>query len=106
MNSLFVGESDNKGTPKTPAEIAYGRTLPRDDADYPIRGYEYYDFLHHVVNTKFVNFQDNATRKSGAISYLLYTSFPISTNNDVEADIRKCQAGVFPTDGSPMVLLR
>ena len=58
--------------------------MPRDDADYPIRGYEYYDFLHHVVNTKFVNFQDNATRKSGAISYLLYTSFPISTNNDVE----------------------
>ena len=84
MNSLFVGESDNKGTPKTPAEIAYGRTLPRNDADYPIRGYEYYDFLHHVVNTKFVNFQDNATRKSGALSYLLYTSFPISTNNSVE----------------------
>src|SRR6185295_19925136 len=28
--------------------------------------------------------QDNATRKSGALSYLLYTSFPISTNNDVE----------------------
>ena len=84
MNSLFVGESDNKGTPKTEAEIKYGRTLPRADADYPVRGYEYYDFLHHVVNTKFVNFQDNATRKSGAISYLLYTSFGISSNNSVE----------------------
>jgi cell migration-inducing and hyaluronan-binding protein len=84
MNSLFVGESDNKGTPKTAAEVAYGRTLPRDDADYPIRGYEYYDFLHHVVNTRFVNYQDNAVRKAGALSYLLYTSFPISTNNDVE----------------------
>jgi cell migration-inducing and hyaluronan-binding protein len=84
MNSLFVGESDNKGTPKPDAEKAYGRSMPRADADYPVRGYEYYDFLHHVVNTKFVNYQDNATRKSGAISYLLYTSFPISTNNDVE----------------------
>jgi cell migration-inducing and hyaluronan-binding protein len=84
INSLFVGESDNKGTLTTDAEKAYGRTLPRADADYPIRGYEYYDFLHHVVNTKFVNFQDNATRKSGAISYLLYTSFPISSNNSVE----------------------
>ena len=84
MNSLFVGESDNKGTPKTEAEIKYGRTMPRADADYPVRGYEYYDFLHHVVNTKFVNFQDNATRKSGAISYLLYTSFGISSNNSVE----------------------
>jgi cell migration-inducing and hyaluronan-binding protein len=84
VNSLFVGESDNKGTPTTEAEKAYGRTLPRNDADYPVRGYEYYDFTHHVVNTKFVNFVDNATRKSGAISYLLYSSFPISTNNDVE----------------------
>ena len=84
VNSLFVGESDNKGTPTTDAEKAYGRTLPRADADYPIRGYEYYDFLHHVVNTRFVNFQDNATRKSGALSYLLFTSFPISTSNDVE----------------------
>jgi cell migration-inducing and hyaluronan-binding protein len=36
------------------------------------------------VNTKFVNYQDNATRKSGAISYLLYTSFGISSNNSVE----------------------
>jgi cell migration-inducing and hyaluronan-binding protein len=79
-----VGESDNKGTPTTDAEKAYGRTLPRADADYPVRGYEYYDFLHHVVNTRFVNFQDNATRKSGALSYLLYTSFPISTHNSVE----------------------
>jgi cell migration-inducing and hyaluronan-binding protein len=84
VNSLFVGESDNKGTPKTDAEKAYGRSLPRADADYPVRGYEYYDFLHHVVNTRFVNFQDNATRKSGAISYLLYTSFPVSSNNSVE----------------------
>ena len=83
-DSLFVGETANKGTPKTEAEIAYGRTMPRTDADYPIRGYEYYDFTHHVSNTKFVNFADNATRKAGALSYLLYTSFPISTNNDVE----------------------
>ena len=83
-DSLFVGETGNKGTPKTEAEIAYGRSMPRKDADYPIRGYEYYDFTHHVINTKFVNFEDNATRKAGAISYLLYTSFPISTNNDVE----------------------
>jgi hypothetical protein len=84
MNSLFVGESDNKGTPTTDAEKAYGRTMPRADADYPVRGYEYYDFLHSVVNTKFVNFQDNATRKAGALSYLLYTSFGISSNNSVE----------------------
>ncbi len=84
MNSLFVGESDNKGTPKTPAEIKYGRTMPRTDADYPVRGYEYYDFTHHVSNTKFVNYVDNDTRKAGALSYLLFTSFGVSTNNSVE----------------------
>jgi len=84
VNSLFVGESDNKGTPTTDAEKAYGRSMPRADADYPVRGYEYYDFIHSIVNTKFVNYQDNATRKSGAISYLLYTSFGISSNNSIE----------------------
>jgi cell migration-inducing and hyaluronan-binding protein len=83
-DSLFVGESDNKGTPKTEAEIKYGRTMPRKDADYPIRGYEYYDFTHHVINTKFVNFVDNDTRKAGALSYLLFTSFGVSTNNDIK----------------------
>ena len=107
VNSLFVGESDNKGTPKTDAEKAYGRTLPRADADYPVRGYEYYDFLHHVVNTKFVNFQDNATRKSGAISYLLYTELWDQLQQlRRKSDLRKRQAGVFPTAGAPMVLLR
>ncbi len=52
--------------------------------DFPIRGYEFYDYLHHLDNITFVNFQDNATRKTGAISYLLYTSFGMSTNNTVQ----------------------
>jgi cell migration-inducing and hyaluronan-binding protein len=36
------------------------------------------------VNTTFRNYQDNATRKTGAISHLLYTSFGASSNNAVE----------------------
>lgn len=97
VNSLFVGESDNKGTPKTPAEIKYGRTMPRADADYPVRGYEYYDFTHHVVNTKFVNYVDNDTRKAGALSYLLFTSFGVSTNNDVEKlTLENAKPAYFP----------
>jgi cell migration-inducing and hyaluronan-binding protein len=82
--SLFVGESDNIGNPTTPAEIAYGRTLPHLDADFPIRGYEYYDYRHDVVNTTFVNYADNPTRDAGAMSYLLFTSFGMSTENSVE----------------------
>ncbi len=85
VDSLFVGETENIGNPKTPAEMAYGRSLPEPElADFPIRGYEFYDYRHELDNVTFVNFQDNATRKTGAISYLLYTSFGMSSNNTVE----------------------
>ena len=82
MDSLCVGETDNIGNPTSEAEIAYGRSLPKPEvADYPIRGYEYYDQIHEVANTTFVNFEDNATRKTGALSYLLFTSFGMSVEN-------------------------
>jgi len=84
VDSLFVGESDNIGNPRTPEEIAYGRSLPAQDPDFPIRGYEYYDYLHEVVNTRFVNYAPNALRDAGALSYLLFTSFGMSTENSVE----------------------
>ncbi|HTK78408.1 MAG TPA: hypothetical protein VL371_24315, partial [Gemmataceae bacterium] len=84
VDSVFVGESDNIGTPRTPAEIAYGRSMPNELTDFPIRGYEYYDLRHDVVNTTFVNFQPNATRDSEAVSYLMYTSFGMSTENAIE----------------------
>jgi hypothetical protein len=80
-----VGESENIGNPRTHAEKAYGRSLPEPEvADFPIRGYEFYDYRHILDNVTFVNFRDNATRKTGAISYLLYTSFGMSSNNSVE----------------------
>jgi cell migration-inducing and hyaluronan-binding protein len=84
VDSLFVGESDNIGNPRRPEEVAYGRSLPAAAADFPIRGYEYYDYLHEVVNTKFVNYQANDLRDAGALSYLLFTSFGMSTHNSVE----------------------
>src|SRR5271154_753928 len=85
VDSLFVGETENIGAPGTPAEMAYGRSLPEPElADFPIRGYEFYDYRHELDNDTFVNFQDNATRKTGAISYLLYTSFGMSSNNTVQ----------------------
>jgi len=85
LDSLFVGETANLGNPSTPEEIAYGRSLPEPALpDFPIRGYEFYDYRHQLDHVTFVNYQDNATRKTGAISYLLYTSFGMSTNNTVE----------------------
>ena len=85
VDSLFVGETENIGNPNTPAEMAYGRSLPFDELpDFPIRGYEFYDYRHELDNITFVNFEDNATRKTGAISYLLFTSFGMSSNNIVQ----------------------
>jgi hypothetical protein len=85
VDSLFVGETENVGNPATAEEKAYGRTVPKPAIpDFPIRGYEWYDYRHDVVNTTFRNYEDNATRKSGAISHLLYTSFGSSSNNAVE----------------------
>ena len=84
IDGIFVGESDNIGNPSTPQEIAYGRSLPTDMPDFPIRGYEYYDMRHDVVDTTFINFEPNDTRDAGALSYLMYTSFGMSTNNAIE----------------------
>ncbi len=84
VDSLFVGESGNIGNPSEPAELAYGRSLPQPAvADFPIRGYEFYDSHHELDNNTFVNYLDNDTRKTGAISYLLFTSFGMSSNNTV-----------------------
>jgi len=84
VDSVFVGESDNIGNPRTPVEIAYGRSMPNDIPDFPIRGYEYYDLRHDVVNTTFVNFKPNPTRDAAAVSYLMYSSFGMSTENAIE----------------------
>jgi cell migration-inducing and hyaluronan-binding protein len=84
VDSLVVGETGNVGNPATPEELAYGRSLPKTKiSDFPIRGYEYYDYRDDVVNTKFVNFQDNAVRKTGALSFLLYTSAGLSTGSTI-----------------------
>jgi hypothetical protein len=85
IDSLFVGETENVGNPTTADEKAYGRSFPKPTMpDFPIRGYEYYDYRHDVVNSTFRNFEDNATRKTGAISHLLFTSFGASSNNGIE----------------------
>ncbi|MDG2174669.1 MAG: G8 domain-containing protein [Gammaproteobacteria bacterium] len=96
-NSLFVGESDNIGNPTRPEEIAYGRSLPAAATDFPIRGYEYYDFHHEVENVTFVNYEANDLRDAGALSYLLYTSFGMSTENWVKGiELVNAKAVSFP----------
>src|SRR6188508_2386669 len=86
------------GNPTTPAEKAYGRSLPEPKVpDFPIRAYEYYDFRHNLDNVTFVNYQDNATRKTGALSYLLFTSFGMSSNNTIQrAKFVNAKPAYFP----------
>ena len=84
-DSLIVGETDNVGNPTTPEEVAYGRSLPKQSIpDFPIRAYEYYDYRDEVVNTTFVNYQDNDRRKTGALSWLLFTSSGVTTASTIE----------------------
>ncbi|MGA7107160.1 MAG: hypothetical protein WBY75_05420, partial [Terracidiphilus sp.] len=86
VDSLFVGETDNIGNPVTPEEKGYGRSLPKPlIPDYPIHAYEYYDYRHDVVNTTFVNFQDNKQRGSGALTWLLFTGAGVTTENTVKS---------------------
>jgi hypothetical protein len=85
VDSLFVGETENVGNPRTPEEIAYGRSLPKIEVpDFPIRGYEYYDYRVDVADTKFVNYQTNAQRGAGALSWLLFTSSGVTTENTIK----------------------
>lgn len=95
IDSLFVGESDNIGNPGRSTEIDYGRSLPRNTADYPIHGYEYYDFTNGFRNVTFHNYTDNATRDAGAISYLFFSDFGISTNNSAEGAVFENAKPVF-----------
>ncbi len=85
VDSLFVGETENIGNPVTPEEKAYGRSLPKPKLpDFPIRGYEYYDYRLDVWNTTFVNFEDNKQRGAGALSWLLFTGAGVTTENTVK----------------------
>jgi len=99
VDSLVVGETDNIGNPVTPEEIAYGRSLPKPSIpDFPIRGYEYYDYRDDVVNTTFVNFEDNELRKTGALSFLLFTSAGLSTGSTISgAEFVNAKPVYFPT---------
>jgi cell migration-inducing and hyaluronan-binding protein len=98
IDSLVVGETGNTGNPATPEEVAYGRSLPKPPIpDFPIRGYEYYDYRHEVVNTTFVNYQDNDRRKTGALSWLLFTGAGVTTESTIEgAEFVNAKPVYFP----------
>ena len=82
-DSLIVSESANTGTPAPyEAKGAGGRSLPRPwEADFPIRGFEFYDGRNGAERVHFEGFTPNAQRQASAFSYLRFTAFPIDARN-------------------------
>jgi cell migration-inducing and hyaluronan-binding protein len=92
QDSFIVGESDNAGTPER-WEVRNGdvgrdgRSAPRPwDAEYPIRGFEYYDGRVGVERTLFANFQPWTTpagerREQSALGYHVDDDFSIHPKN-------------------------
>ncbi|KAM9765301.1 cell migration-inducing and hyaluronan-binding protein isoform 2-T2 [Menidia menidia] len=88
-NSLFVGESDNRGTP-LPDNSNWGpgggdltgRTLPRA-IDFPIRGMQIYDGPINVQNCTFRKFTALDGRHTSAIGFRLNNSWQSCPNNNV-----------------------
>ena len=70
-DSVVVGETANSdGEPPKPYA-----------ADFPIRGFEFYDGTVGVRNTFFDEFVTNGQRGAGALSQLHYTDFHVSSAN-------------------------
>lgn len=82
-DSLVVGESENKGTPRSwETRGLDGRSLPRFwDVGFPIRGFEFYDGRVGAERTAFANFSPNSQRQAGALGFNLSNSFNLHPKN-------------------------
>ncbi|KAM4602789.1 cell migration-inducing and hyaluronan-binding protein [Polymixia lowei] len=88
-NSVFVGESDNRGMPVPDNRIwgtggadLSGRTLPRG-IDFPIRGMQIYDGPINVQNCTFRKYVALDGRHTSAFGFRLNNSWQSCPNNNV-----------------------
>ncbi|XP_072321030.1 cell migration-inducing and hyaluronan-binding protein [Eucyclogobius newberryi] len=88
VNSLFVGESDNRGSPQ-PGGVwgpggmdLKGRSLPRG-VNFPMRGMQVYDGPIRVHNCTFRKFSALDGRHTSAIAFRLNNSWQSCPNNNV-----------------------
>uniref|UniRef100_A0A672GL81 Cell migration inducing hyaluronidase 1 n=1 Tax=Salarias fasciatus TaxID=181472 RepID=A0A672GL81_SALFA len=87
-NSLFVGESENRGMPLPDNSIwgpggsdLAGRTLPRG-VDFPIRGIQIYDGPINVQNCTFRKYTALDGRHTSAFGFRLNNSWQSCPNNN------------------------
>ena len=104
VDSLFVGETENIGNPVTPEEKAYGRSLPkRLIPDFPIRGYEYYDYRHDVVEHDVRELPGQQTaRIRSAFLAVVYGRRGYHRKHRQGCEVRQCQARVLPENRHPI----
>ncbi|KAI5609781.1 cell migration-inducing and hyaluronan-binding protein, partial [Silurus asotus] len=88
-NSLFVGESENRGMPFPDGRIwgpsgldHSGRTLPRG-VDFPMRGMQIYDGPINVQNCTFRKYVALDGRHTSAFGFRLNNSWQSCPNNNV-----------------------
>ena len=90
-DSLFVGETANKGMPaawmvNSGGVGPDGRSLPKPwEADFPIRGFEFYDGKVSANASHFARFVPNDQREASALSYLRFTAFSVNPHNDASS---------------------
>uniref|UniRef100_UPI0037E761A8 cell migration-inducing and hyaluronan-binding protein-like n=1 Tax=Semicossyphus pulcher TaxID=241346 RepID=UPI0037E761A8 len=89
INSLFVGESENRGMPLPDNRIwgpggsdLTGRTLPRG-IDFPIRGMQIYDGPINMQNCTFRKYTALDGRHTSAFGFRLNNSWQSCPNNNV-----------------------
>lgn len=87
VGGVVVGESDNLGWvfewEQREGQVGEdGRSLPRPwDADFAIRGFEFYDGHVWVEDVRFERFEPNALRQASALGFLDFTAFSLSPRN-------------------------
>ncbi len=101
VDAVVVGESENIGNPKADSEKAYGRSLPKPDLpDFPIRGYEYYDYRHDVGERHLQELRGQRHPQDGSALQPVVQQLRSQHQQRLrEAEVREGQAGVFPADG-------
>ncbi|MFC4639198.1 G8 domain-containing protein [Deinococcus hohokamensis] len=86
-DSLLVGETANTGTPENwETKGEGGRSLPRPwDADFPVRGYQFYDGLVRIENVALAGFVPSAVRQASGVGYLTENAFALNPQNQARA---------------------
>ncbi|PNY81817.1 G8 domain-containing protein [Deinococcus koreensis] len=83
-DSLLIGETANVGQPESWEKTGVGgRSLPRPwEADFPIRGFQFYDGHVSIQTTALSAFQPNAVRQASGLGYLYRNAFALNPGND------------------------